>query len=223
MEVTALALRLVLLFLPGIVCSYTVDALTMHRRRTPFFFLLQSLIYGSGSYLIYWAAVKLLSPVFGWLAGIEVVFLRALVDPNVAISIREVFFASATGVLLGLCLTVIATYKLHTRLVKFLRITDRFGELDVWGFTFNTPGGKWVVVRDHEHDLAYDGWVKAFSDDAKEAELLLRDVRVLRNSTAKELYTVDAIYLSLDRSNLVIEIEPRQTDKDVQAEGGTNA
>jgi hypothetical protein len=51
----------------------------------------------------------------------------------------------------------------------------------------------------------YQGWVHAFSEVAEANEVLLRDVKVLRNSMAEELYEVDALYLSRDRSDLTIE------------------
>jgi len=53
MELSEFSLRLLLLFFPGVVCAYVVDALTIHRRRSEFEFLLNSLVLGIASYLVY--------------------------------------------------------------------------------------------------------------------------------------------------------------------------
>tara|TARA_B100001245_G_scaffold173899_2_gene132317 strand:+ start:34374 stop:34610 length:237 start_codon:yes stop_codon:yes gene_type:complete len=70
----------------------------------------------------------------------------------------------------------------------------------------NSDDVNWITVRDLENDLMYDGWIQAFSDNSKEAEVLLGDVRVYRNSSGELLYEVGSQYLSMDRSNIVIEV-----------------
>ena len=90
-------------------------------------------------------------------------------------------------------------------------LTRKFGELDVWGYAFNSPQVEWVTVRDHVRNLAYDGWVKAFSDDSKNAELLLMDVKVHKNDSGELLYEIPSTYLSLDRSTITIEFRSLQS------------
>lgn len=62
-----------------------------------------------------------------------------------------------------------------------------------------------MTVRDHSNDLILDGWVQAFSDDSKDAEILLRDVSVYKNSTGERLYQVGAMYVSRNRQDISIE------------------
>ena len=57
MEATEFAVRLLLLFFPGVICAYIVDTLTIHKPRTQFLFVLNSLILGLTSYFVYWAAL----------------------------------------------------------------------------------------------------------------------------------------------------------------------
>jgi hypothetical protein len=63
-----------------------------------------------------------------------------------------------------------------------------------------------VVVRDLDHDLAYDGWVNAFSDTYDANELLLRDVKVYQSSSAQLLYELDSVYLTREKDELTIEV-----------------
>ena len=101
---------------------------------------------------------------------------------------------------------MVNTHKLHFRLFQKLKITKKFGEQDVWGFLMNSPSTEWITVRDTENNIMYDGWVKAFSDNSKEAELLLESVSVYKNDTGEHLYDVDAQYLSLNRDKISIEV-----------------
>jgi hypothetical protein len=90
---------------------------------------------------------------------------------------------------------------------------------------------EWVTVRDHSNDLILDGWVQAFSDDSKDAEILLRDVSVYKNSTGERLYQIGAMYLSRNRQDISIECRTIPVDdvvkwkeeKDEQSEGNTEA
>ena len=210
MDFSEFTIRLLLLFFPGIICAFLVDSFTVHRPREQFVFFLQSFALGISSYCLFWALLpvhKVIGNKLGlWQPRSEVVFLRALVNNQVTISYSEIAWVCVISVLLALVITFVMTYKVHFRIVQKLKITKKFGELDVWGYTFNMKEVDWVTVRDKEKDLIYDGWVQAFSDDSKDAELLLRDVSVYRNSTGEELYQVGMMYLSRNRDNIAVEI-----------------
>jgi len=90
MEISEFTLRLPLLFFPGIVCAYLVDALTIHRPRQPVFFLLQSFVLGLGSYFAYWTVCTALRHFFPTKWTMDVIILRALVDKTMAVSLPGV-------------------------------------------------------------------------------------------------------------------------------------
>jgi hypothetical protein len=89
-------------------------------------------------------------------------------------------------------------------------MTKRTAEVDMWGFTFNSPNlDSWVTVR-HPSGKVYQGWVRGYSDGDSQRELLLSDVRVYTASStdSNELVEVDTIptlYLGLDPKNCVVE------------------
>ena len=175
--------------------------------------MFRSLVLGFASYFFYWVVLRGLNHI-GMLSIIngsgvpisnEVYFLKALVDPSAAISFHEILYVCILSVLLGILLTVESTYKLTHRFFGFLRVTRKFGELDVWGYALNAPNVSWVTVRDLKEDLVYDGWIQAFSDDGVEAELLLGDVSVYINSTGTKLYEVSSLYVSRDRKTITLE------------------
>jgi hypothetical protein len=212
METSEFTLRLLLLFFPGVVCAYLIDTLTIHRSRSQFEFILNSLVLGIASYFLYWAAVTVIR-FFGYSVG-PVLFWHTLTDTKSLVSFREVSAVTAISIFLGLGITGISTYKLHFRIAHALRLTKKFGDLDVWGFVFNSPQVEWATVRDSKRNLAYDGWVQLFSDDSQSAELLLRDVKVYTNDTGEHLYDVESMYLSFEPGNIMIEFRSSTTESE---------
>ena len=179
-----------------------VDMFTNHKERTQFQFVINAFLLGFGSYLLYASAVYFCAP--DKINSIN--FLHSLSEGKAKISLKEILQVCVVSAILAILLIVISTHKLHFRLFQALKITKKFGEQDVWGFLMNSTSTEWITVRDSENNIMYDGSVKAFSDNSKEAELLLENVSVYRNDSGEHLYDVDAQYLSLNRDKISIEI-----------------
>jgi len=206
MDVTEFGLRLILLFLPGIICASLVDALTTHPPRTQFRFTLRALILGVASYGILALFLPNLS------------FFAALSDLEVVPSLVEAGYASIVALGLAVLLTYIANYKIHYKIAHKLRLTMRFGDQDVWSYLFNTPDIEWITVRDHKRNLVYEGRVRFFSEDSKNAELYLQDAKVYDNASGEFLYDVAGMYVSLERTDMTIELSDATLGKESTAE-----
>lgn len=195
MEFSEFAFRVILLFLPGLICGTVVDELTIHRPRKPFGVLLRALIFGFAAYFLSWL---ILWTCHGW-RGLpqELTFLRALQDKQVKLSLREIAAVCGIAVVLGLVMSIVTTYRLIPRLGRRCKISKKSGEIDIWGYAMNLPRVEFVAVRDHKRNLMYEGWVEGFSDDGEKRELFLRDVEVKTNDEGELIYNVGAIYLSL--------------------------
>ena len=204
MEFSEFAFRVILLFLPGLICGSVVDELTVHRDRKPFSVLLRALLFGMLAYFSYWSIVW---ACHRWLhTSTEVIFLKALQDKQVKLSLHEIAFTCLIAAALGIVVSACSTHKVASRLARLVWVSRKSGELDVWGYAFNSAQVEFATVRDHKRDLVYDGWIRAFSDDGKMREILLRDVTVTRNGDGHLLYRVGAIYLSLKpEDNIAIE------------------
>jgi hypothetical protein len=74
--------------------------------------------------------------------------------------------------------------------------------------SLNSPVVSWAYVRDTANDVVYQGRVRAFSETADDSQLLLEEVKVFRNSTGSELYTVPVVYLALPKNGVTIEVWP---------------
>jgi hypothetical protein len=190
MEVSALTLRVLLLFFPGVLCAMLVDALTVHRERTAAQFLTHSFVLGLTSYL--------------------------LLNDKLRIAWGEIVLAGVFAVGLGAALSAGINHKILYRVGRTLKITRRRGGLDIWGILFDSPRTNWIIARDLEHGLTYFGWLEAYSETNERAELLLSDVAVAESSTGTKLYDSGMLYFAQDAQSLSIEIVSPPADQGVR-------
>ncbi|HST57601.1 MAG TPA: DUF6338 family protein [Longimicrobium sp.] len=208
MELSALTVRVVLLFFPGVLCALILHALTSHRDRTTAQFLTSAFVLGVCTYLALAGtrgACAWIARGAGWELPPEITFFKVLTDERARISWGEIAFSAILAALLALAVAAARNYNLLHRVAERLRISRQFGETDVWGHFMNSPEVRWISVRDLAADRVYQGWLDAFSDAGADPQLLLRDVEVYQNSTGAKLYDRKRVYLSPNKHAVAIE------------------
>lgn len=217
MQISELTLRLLLLFLPGMITVLMIEYLTVYKERKPFYFFIYSFILGFLAYYTFFAGLKVGKLIFFSNSNVDVRFLSALFDKSASIDYREILWVSLASIFNGFFISFVVNRKYFHRFSQKLGITKKFAEIDVWDYLFNSDDDemKWITVRDIKNDLVFEGWVEAFSDTVKESELFLRDVIIYRNSTAEELYSVPGLYLSRNRDEMTIEFKALQYSIDI--------
>jgi len=226
-DVKEFTFRLAVLFFPGLIGFLIYDRLTVRKKVEIFFFVLNSFVFGALAYFWTWVASLKLFPFLNaqlvilnshWhvLGHSTAVNLRLptkltlwdeLQTPNGHIDLNEIGWTTVIAVLMSLVFAFVSNRKIHYRFARFLRITKKSGEVDVWGFVMNSSGDTmtWITLRDTDTDLSYDGWIHSFSEDQITTELFLRDVSVYRNSTSDFLYQVGAMYFKIDPKKVILE------------------
>lgn len=203
MELSEFTLRIILLFIPGIISYMVIDKLTSHREPKIFHILINSLILGFVCYSFYYLLIKLIN--LSIKTHFECSFFKALSGESTEIDFGEIAIVTAMSIPIGFLFTFLINYKVLFRIANFLKITKKFGDVDVWSYIMNSKNVEWVVVRDIGADLMYEGWIEAFSDSTEEDELFLSDVMVYKNSTGQKLYKTPGLYLPKKRESLVME------------------
>lgn len=208
MELSVLTLRVVLLFFPGVLCALVVHALPIQRERTTPQFLTSAFVHGVSTYLLL-AGVRAVcagvARLAGWGAPPRVTFFDVLTNEKARIAWGEIGLSAIVALLLAFGVSGVVNQNALYRIAERLGISRRFGEVDVWGYFFNSPQIRWVAVRDLATDTVYEGWVEAFSDTGGAPEVLLRDVTVKTNSTGTKLFDSKRVYLARDKTSLIIE------------------
>lgn len=218
-EFSELTIRLLLLFFPGIIVTLITNKLTEKDEDSSMKFFIRSFVYGLISYFTLYMIVGIINSFFIILKSIicncntdtyqiKLYFLECLINGNKNISYIEIIVASIVSIFISLAVSYIANKNLLYKFANKLGISKKFGELDVWAHIFNgMEKDTWVIIRDYDLGFMYVGWANAFSSNHKESELLLKDVTVYNNDTAKEIYKTDAMYIPNLNGNIKIELK----------------
>jgi hypothetical protein len=197
MTLSEFTLRIIFIFLPGLIASIIIEELTVHAETKPYRLFLNSLMLGLFCYFLYYLIS--LVPFF----NLKFHFLQNL--SKLALDFKEIIIVTLISIPLGFLISLAINQKYLHKIAKKLHVSKKHGDIDVWSYLMNSKIPLWVVIRDMGNDLMYEGWVEAFSDSTEKDELFLVNVKVFRNSTAEELYEIPGLYLPKKREHLTIE------------------
>lgn len=199
MEISELTLKLILLLIPGSIACVIYERLTIHKQWNSFKFVTNAILFGGVSYL--------LAQVVFNICGNDASFTSFWENlPTKEIPYRAIIKASLLSIVVGLCSTGMDHYKVVNRFGKWLRLTNKYGDENLYSYFLNAKGVEEVYVRDIENNLTYHGLINSFSENDDIKELVLIDVVVYEYETSKKLYELDKIYLSKSKDSLIIEL-----------------
>lgn len=206
MKLDAFIFQIALLFLPGVVWArLDVTWARSKKPSDPEFFVL-SFLYGVASYAITFCIYSLFVGDFEFVSIDRPSLLTAGI-------IQEVSAATAVSFVCGVAWIYASTYKLMARTLQFLNATKRYGDEDVWDFTFNSRSKSVTYIhwRDFEQKLVYAGFVNTFSESAETREIVMRDVTVY-DFEGNKMYDVPLLYLARKSDSIHIEFPIPNTD-----------
>lgn len=206
MQFSNLTIKLIVLFLPGLISVSLLQMFGNKKRLDNREFFVLVVINGFISYLIPDLFFKNNS------------FFVSLLNPKVNTSLLEVFIASVLSVGLGILEVYLSNRCVLYKLAQRKKLTTKSGQDTVWDETFD-DGGKgssnFIYVRNHETNELYAGSIKNYSMSSNgKKELLLNNVDVYDlNNRKNKLYHLEGIYLCIsDDKNIVIEIGESYND-----------
>ena len=199
MEISELTLKLILLLVPGSIACIIYERLTIHKVWTPFKFIANSILFGGLSYI--------LAPIIWSICGMDYSFDSFWNNlPTKEIPFDAILKASFVALIIGFSSTAIDHYKLINRFGKWARLTNKYGDENLYSYFLNAKDVEEVYFRDIENNLTYHGIIDSFSENDHFYEVVLRDVVVYNYKNSKKLYEIDKIYLSKSKENLIIEL-----------------
>lgn len=198
MNLDVATLQLLILAIPGILWAMLESSLRGPTKSDQFVLALKILVYG----LIAFSLAGVVYRTFNWR------FDTFNFDKSLPFSdkVDEIIISIPIAILLAMASIANRTHCWTTGLLRYLKITNYSGTDDIWEYSLSLNGlnGEYVYVRDIPNDLVYFGYVEAYSDRNDLRELLLEDVAVY-DSRSEPLYTLDRIYLSMDKECARIE------------------
>lgn len=219
MGIDIVLLQLAIVFLPGLIWAQ-IDARYVPRAKSgQVQFIIRVFLFGMFSYLVVYIGYAIVGQDFSLLdiekLSQEEILLGTVVD--------EILISISVSLVLAVLWLYAATYKLLHQLLRWMRATKRYGDEDVWDYTFNSREEEveYAHVRDFDRGITYAGWVHAFSDSGKPRELVLRDV-IMYVEGGQPSAPVPLIYLAGHRESFHIEFPYRragQREREDQSDG----
>ncbi len=210
MKIDLLILQLAIIFLPGIVWASLDASYAAKLKLSEGQFLFRIFLFGITTYTVEFLLFIAIHRPFrmaqlGDASSLEVVGRDVLI---------EVLCALPIGSVLAIAWLYAARYKLLTGFLQRIGATRKYGDEDVWDFTFNSGdvAVEYVHVRDFEQKYVYAGLVSAFSETDRVRELVLRDV-IVYDFEGQELYRTPRLYLARPSDAIHIEFPYQPTDQ----------
>jgi hypothetical protein len=178
------------------------------------------------SFLFGVAAHSILYVIYGWFGAqygyTDVVGGAAQIQ---LVSFMDEIFWSIP---LALAMSIVWLYAVKNRLLaRFLNAigaTRRYGDEDVWSFTFNSgqPHVEYVHVRDLTSGMTFAGWVNTYFENEPIRELLLKDA-ILYNEAGEAVSESPHLYIARDKTNIWIDFPYREKGDADGNQGSTSA
>jgi len=109
-------------------------------------------------------------------------------------------------VLIGFIYAGLDNYKIINRIGKFLKLTTKYGDENLYSYFLNANNVNEVYVRDIANNITYHDMVDSYSETNEFKEMVLRDVKVYDYATSNLMYELDKVYLSRPKDDIIIEV-----------------
>jgi hypothetical protein len=193
--------QLALIFMPGIIWAGIDARFGAGLKPDQIQLIIRSFLFGMATYSVLYIIYFYLGQDFGYssIGAIPEHFDLFQFKDEIAWSIPLSF-------LLSICWLWSVRFKLLVKVLHKIGASRRYGDEDVWSYTFNSsqPYVEYVHVRDIENGFVFAGWVNTYSEGEDNRELLLRDV-IVYNDESVEVSQAPYLYICRPRASIWLE------------------
>lgn len=198
MTLSALALKLILILIPGGLATLILEKLTTYLKWESFKFIINSILLGGLSYL--------LSDLIFYIFYDDDIQNFWLTFTSNNIPFWEIIRATGVSIFVGFLAAWIENKKLISRFARKFKIADKYGEENLYSYFLNDKTVTEVYVRDIVNNLSFHGEVDSFSENEQISEISLRYVKVYRYDDSAFLYEMPKVFLSRPKNAIFIEV-----------------
>lgn len=200
MSLSDFSLKLLLLFLPGLVSFIIIDNLSTHKKIKNIHWFVYSILLGLLSYLILYV-VELVK-------GTEITFWSTLVDQTKVIHYDEIIYSTAIGLCLGIVFTIVINRGWFFKFFSWIHVTKKHGYPDTLSYMLGLYKAQYLTITDWEKKIRLVGELVAVSEESDQRnELVLQNCSVYDLESSDKLYDIPVFYLSQNFDKITIEID----------------
>lgn len=215
MNQTIIAVAIIML--PGIISSVICDKIIIHHPKWDYFkFSLYSFVLGIATYILLQIILFVFDIFFSTLFSLENISWSRLIvwnfifDCNSKLSLFEVFQATSLSMPVAFFASWCVHFKFFTKAAQILKISNKYGDENLFSFYLNAKEIDWVYIRDIENNLTYEGQVLSFSENDNIQEIVLSNVTIYSYKDSVKYYSVPSIYLCKKIGSMIIEAVPSE-------------
>jgi len=197
MTLSALALKLILILIPGGLATLILEKLTTYLKWEPFKYIINSILLGGLSYL--------LSDLMFYVFYADDIKNFWLTFTSNNIPFWEIIRATGVSIFIGFFASWIENKKLISKFARKFNIADKYGEENLYSYFLNSKDISEVYVRDIANNLTFYGFVDSFSENDQISEITLSKVTVYRYDDSSFLYEMPKVFLSRPKNAIFIE------------------
>jgi hypothetical protein len=123
---------------------------------------------------------------------------------------KELTFLCIIAIITGFLFSYIETHKIINKFAMRLRITQHYGDNDVWTSFCANKDTNWIYIRDHKMHLVYYGLLRDYSDPGEAREIVISDVSVY-SEDSEFCYTIPRMYICRQSDDITLEV-PQKTE-----------
>ncbi len=215
MKIDLVILQLGIVFLPGLIWANLDAKYAAKEKPSDADFLIRAFLFGLIVYAVEFVIYQATGHQFR-LADLSAADNKEILNLPI---LREILWGLLISLVLSILWLYFSRYKILTWFLQLISATKKYGDEDVWDYTFNSSATEveYVHVRDLENEFVYAGWVDLFSETGRVRELLLREV-IVSNFVGDKLYEVPLLYLARPVDGVLVEF-PYRESKEGNADG----
>jgi hypothetical protein len=204
MPINAFIFKLLIVLIPGFVCFSIVRKIAVYRRDSKKDFGFREIIIVIVYSLIICMFYDLILILVNSLAEKEYPFtLSKLVDVEMYTAM-ELALLCFIAIISGYLFSIFETRKLINKIAMSLKITNYYGDTDVWTSFCANKSTNWIYARDHKLDLIYYGLLEQYSDPGEERELIITNVMVF-SKDGEFCYNCPRMYVCRQANDITLE------------------
>ncbi len=207
-------ISLTLILLPGIFSVVIADKITVHSHWNSFKYSLYVIVFGVAAYGIVQVLLWLLNIIqscfkFNVLEWQFLSIWHVVTNGGKDLNGIDVVFAMMAALPVSLLAAGLVNHKILNRFARFINVSTKYGDENLYSYYLNSDEVDWVYVRDQSANLTYQGRIDSFSENQEMQELVLGEVSVYRYTDSEFLYEIPNMYLSRRLGSLTIESIPK--------------
>lgn len=199
MSISVFTIKILMLFLPGIIAFIILDTMTTHKRA--------SIIH----WFVYSALLGLLTYGIMGFFNQKIYFWKNLMLENPVIEYSEIVWAIVIAVIIGIILSYVFRSGILYRFCCIIGITTKHGFANSFDYMMFLYSPRYIAVTDWEKRIKVVGELVASSDVSDDKnELIIQNATVFQLDDLDNRYDVQVFYLSQSAEKVTIEIDASQ-------------